>query len=71
MRKNYSSNRKNYAIFRLCGMLAGIQGIRNEMTTKSDTQNVLTFAQNIHDAEYAIKNAVELLRKIDHTEIMR
>ena len=71
MRKNYSSNIKNFWIFRIAGMLAGISSIRYGMSKKSNNSDVITFAQCLHDAEHALSNANDLLRKIDYTSIVK
>jgi hypothetical protein len=69
--KRRTSSVKNFWVFRIAGMLAGIHGIRYEMTKKSDSNDVLAFAQCLHDAEQALNDANNLLRGIDHTLIVR
>jgi hypothetical protein len=71
MRKNYSSNVKNFWVFRIAGMLASIGGIRYGMTKKSNNPDVITFENYLTQAEIALNSANNILRKINYTNIVK
>ena len=71
MRKNYSSNKKNFWVFRIAGMLAALEGIRNEMITSGHSVKVQNFMTYLSNAGSYLREANEILREINHKDIVK
>jgi hypothetical protein len=69
--KKNQSDIKNFWLFRIAGMLAAIGRIKYEMTNKSNDIKVIEFNEFLSEAEDSLRNANDLLRKIDYTNIVK
>ena len=69
--KKNKSSLKNFWIFRIAGMLAGIGAIKYDINKTSNNNDVISFMNCLHEANDALTRANDLLKKIDYTKIVK
>ena len=66
-----TSRVKNFWVFRIAGALDLINSIKLRVNKKSNRSDVIEFMNLMHEAESVLDRANDLLRKIDHANIVK